>query len=153
MPSTSCRSKLFHWSLLLAVSSLLLVSPSRAASPTPFPEPSSANSLFQNRPIGALPPPTATPRPKHYFQDEEEVKPIPRSWWIGGIVIAVLAVVALLYGAARSWRSSNLFDRQYRFPTGGTAALRFGGMRSGGHMATLNLDGETLPPPSKTEDV
>lgn len=100
-----------------------------------------------------MPPPTATPTPKHYLQPEEEGEPIPRSWWIGGIAAVALAIVALLYLATRSWRSSNLFDRQYRFPTGGKAALRLGAVRSGGHMATLRFDGETLPPPSKPEDV
>jgi hypothetical protein len=129
---------------------LLIASPAVSAQ-SPFPAPSSANSLFQEKPYGPLPPPTPTPSPKTVLVEEEE-KPIPAGWRIGGIVAAVLALAALLYGAARAWRSSNLFDRQYRFPAGSEAALRFGANRCGGHMATIKLDASAAAPRSKAKD-
>ncbi|MEO5722485.1 MAG: hypothetical protein ABIR71_13595 [Chthoniobacterales bacterium] len=119
-----------------------------AASPTPFPEPSSANSLFREQTFGPLPPPTATPAPKRIILEDKE--PIPRSWWIGGIAAAVLFLAGILYGTARASRIANLFGRQFRFPKSENVALRFGGMRSGGHLATIRFgDG---PPLSKTKD-
>ena len=127
---------------------LLAVSHSAVCAPTPLPAPSSAKSLFQDRQFGPRPPPTPTPERKPIELAEEE--PIPNSWWIGGIAAAVLAVGAIVFGTVRASRSSNLFGRQYRFPAGGVAALRLGGTRSGGHMATIRF-GEGLPP-SKTED-
>ena len=127
---------------------VLTASTSALCAPSPFPAPSSAQSLFQDRPFGPLPPPTATPSPKHIALEDEE--PIPVSWRIGGIAAAVLALAGILYGAARAARSSNLFDRQYRFPEHGAAALRFGAMKSGGHMATIRF-GEG-PPLSKAKD-
>ena len=127
---------------------LLLVSHSAVCAPTPLPAPSSAKSLFQERQFGPLPPPSPTPERRPTAPAEEE--PIPNSWWIGGIAAAVLAFGAIVFGTVRASRSSNLFGRQYRFPAGGEAALRLGGTRSGGHMATIRF-GEGLPP-SKTED-
>ena len=128
---------------------LLLASPALGAS-SPFPAPSSANSLFREKTYGPLPPPTPTPSPKAVLAHEEE-KPIPAGWRIGGIVAAVLALAGLLYGAARAWRSSNLFDRQYRFPEAGEPALRLGGNRCGGHMATIKLDAPAGSPRSKAK--
>ncbi|MGI8435991.1 MAG: hypothetical protein ACR2NX_03685 [Chthoniobacterales bacterium] len=61
----------------------------------------------------------------------------------------MLLLAALLSGAFRAWLASNLFDRQYRFPIRGEAAIRFGATRCGGHMATLNLERARV---SKTED-
>jgi len=66
-------------------------------------------------------------------------KPIPVGW-----KIAIVAIVAMGGGFAvafslRAWRSSNLFDRQYRFPAGKTAALRLGANKSGGCMATIEF--------------
>ena len=51
----------------------------------------------------------------------------------------------IFYAASRAWRSSNVFDRQYRFPEGGEAALRFGATRSGGHMATIKFEPKQRP--------
>ena len=55
------------------------------------------------------------------------------------LICAGLAFGALvfLWIAARIWRTANLFDHAYRFtePTE-PAALRFGGRRCGGRMAT-----------------
>jgi hypothetical protein len=60
-----------------------------------------------------------------------------------GWKIAIVAIVAMGGGFAlafslRAWRSSNLFDRQYRFPAGKTA-LRLGANKSGGCMATIEF--------------
>ncbi len=136
--------------LLLTLGCLAFADASRAASPTPLPAPSSANSLFKDQSFGPLPPPTPTPTPRHVSLEEE--KPIPRSWWIGGIAIVVLALIAILFAASRAWRSSNVFDRQYRFPEGGEAALRFGGTRCGGHMATIQFEPKARPSSSETKD-
>ena len=66
-------------------------------------------------------------------------KPIPVGW-----KIAIVAIVAMGGGFAvafslRAWRSSNLFDRQYRFPAVEAAALRLGANKSGGCMATIEF--------------
>ncbi len=65
--------------------------------------------------------------------------PIPRVWIIAGASVALLAGCGLLYASIRAWRSSNLFDREYHFPPAGPSAMRFGGARSGGLMATINF--------------
>jgi hypothetical protein len=67
----------------------------------------------------------------------EPTEPIPRGWFIGGAIVALLAVGGLLYAATKAWRSSTLFGRKYYFPPAGSAALRFGGNRSGGFMAAI----------------
>ena len=68
-------------------------------------------------------------------------KPIPRAVLIAGAAVLLLVSSILLLKSARAWRSSNLFDRQYRFPAPGPAALRFGGNRCGGQLATLKFRG------------
>ena len=65
-------------------------------------------------------------------------KPIPVEWKLSIIGAVLLLSAALLFFAARAWRSWNLFDRQYRFPAVADPALRFGASRSGGCMATLS---------------
>ncbi|MEP6821334.1 MAG: hypothetical protein ABI946_03190 [Chthoniobacterales bacterium] len=136
--------------LLLTFAFLAFAKTPRAAEPTPLPAPSSANSLFKAQAFGPLPPPTPSPTPRH--NSLEEGKPIPRSWWIGAIAIVVLAAIGILFAASRAWRSSNVFDRQYRFPEGGEAALRFGGTRSGGHMATIQFEPKARSSSSETKD-
>jgi hypothetical protein len=135
------RASKFSLPLLALI--LFAASPMPAA-PTPLPAPSSANSLFKRRPIGPLPPPTPTPSPKRRIVEDET--PVPLGWRISGIAAAALFGLALLYGAARAWRSSNLFDRQYRFPDEGEAAERLGGRRCGGHMATIRFDADDAAP-------
>ena len=75
-----------------------------------------------------------TPTPRQYRPPSE---PIPRGWIIAGAALAAFACSAVLYAATKAWRSANLFERKYRFPRGGDAALRFGGNRSGGLMAVI----------------
>lgn len=136
--------------LLLSFGLLALASTCKAASPTPLPAPTSANSLFKDKAFGPLPPPTPTPTPRRISLEDEE--PIPTSWWVGGLAAAVLALVGIFYAASRAWRSSNVFDRQYRFPEGREAALRFGATRSGGHMATIEFEPKQRPTASETKD-
>ena len=120
-----------------------------AASPPPLPPPKPAGPLFRERPFGPTPPPTEAP-PRH-FQEEE--KPIPRSWIIGGAAGIILVVGLTLYGSARAWRSSNIFDQQYRFPVNSAPAFRLGGQRSGGHMATIRAgEAATAGPRGLTKD-
>lgn len=106
-----------------------------------LPPPQPAGPLFKERPYGPVPPPQ--PTPEHRKNVFEEPNPIPTSWIVSGIAVVVLAIAALLYGSARRWRSSNLFDRQYRFPKSPEPALRFGAPKSGGHMATVQLAGSS----------
>jgi hypothetical protein len=101
-----------------------------------LPPPVAATPEFEERPFGPLPAPTKEPKAK---PKDVERKPIPVGWLIGGAASAILGIAGLLYGASKAWHSSNLFDREYRFPTGGEAALRFGGKRCGGHMATVRF--------------
>lgn len=62
-------------------------------------------------------------------------KPISRTWVIAGAGVGLLLAGAVLYLAVKAWRSSNVFERKYHFPSAGQAALRLGGKRSGGFMA------------------
>jgi hypothetical protein len=101
-----------------------------------LPPPAAATPEFKERPYGPLPAPTKEPKAK---PKDVERKPIPVGWLIAGAASAVLGTAGILYGASKAWHSSNLFDREYRFPTGRDAALRFGGKRCGGHMATVQF--------------
>jgi hypothetical protein len=105
-----------------------------------LPPPPAATPEFKERPYGPLPAPTKEPKAK---PKDVERKPIPLGWLIGGAASAVLGIAGILYGASKAWHSSNLFDREYRFPSGGEAALRFGGKRCGGHMATVQFGNPT----------
>jgi hypothetical protein len=66
-------------------------------------------------------------------------KPIPVGWKIGIVAIVAMGTGFVLAFSMRAWGSSNLFDRQYRFPTGAAAELRFGANKSGGCMATIEF--------------
>jgi hypothetical protein len=117
-----------------------------------LPEFKVAKPDFEDRPFGPVPEPTPTPSPKF---TPEPGPPLPREWKIGAGVLGALALAAFIYGCFRAWRSSNLFDRTYRFPPSGPAAVRFGGKKSGGLLATVSF-GRDDPPParqsSKPED-
>ena len=113
-----------------------------------LPPPTAATPDFKERPFGPVPEPTKEPRAKP--KDIEPDKPIPIGWIIGGIASGVLGIAGLLYGASKAWHSSNLFDREYRFPIESQAALRFGGKRSGGHIATVQF-GEPLVLPREPQ--
>lgn len=112
----------------------------QSASPSP---------IFRAQQFGVIPRPTPTPTRRVAAEPEEEAKPIPRSWVIGGAIAAVVALGGLSYLATRVWRSSNLFDREYRFPVTRDAAIRLGAERCGGHMAVVQFG----KPRSKTKDV
>ena len=103
---------------------------------SPQPTPAPTEPLFQERPFGPRPLETPTPMRKQ----KEPEKPIPIEWIIGGAVVIVIGTALFLWGSARQWHSSNLFDRQYRFPRASKVALRFGAKRCGGHMATVRFD-------------
>jgi hypothetical protein len=109
-----------------------------------LPPPAQATPDFKDRPYGPLPAPTKEPKAK---PKDVERKPIPVGWLIGGAASAVLGIAGILYGASKAWHSSNLFDREYRFPTSRDAALRFGGKRCGGHMATVQFGEPITRPP------
>lgn len=97
-------------------------------------------SIFDERryvPTGPPPPPDAARPPT-------PAKPIPRAVLIAGAAVFLLVSSLVLVKSARAWRSSNLFDRQYRFPEPGPADLRFGGNRCGGQLATLEFRGAAL---------
>jgi hypothetical protein len=93
--------------------------------------------VLQN--FGVIPRSTATPGERHAIENDEPEKPLPRSWIIGGGIAVIAALAGLIYGASRVWHSSNLFDRQYRFPPPQEVPLRLGGEKSGGHMATVRF--------------
>jgi hypothetical protein len=78
-------------------------------------------------------------------------KPIPRGFIFAGAVVVFLIAALLLFKAVGAWRSSNLFDRQYRFPHPAAIPARLGGARCGGQMATLNF-GAPLPNESRRKD-
>src|SRR5438046_10060016 len=115
---------------------LLLQSPV-AETRAQVPQPSPSEPIFKERPYGPVPPPTPTPMRKKI---EPEGPPIPTGYIIGGIAVVVIGVAIFLYGSARQWRASNLFDRQYRFPRPANVAERFGAQRCGGHIGTVRFD-------------
>ena len=78
-----------------------------------------------------------TPTPMRKIKEPEQ--PIPVGWIIGGAAVIVIGTALFLWGSARQWHSSNLFDRQYRFPRSTKVAQRFGAKRCGGHMATVRF--------------
>ncbi|HEV3410733.1 MAG TPA: hypothetical protein VG095_10595 [Chthoniobacterales bacterium] len=95
--------------------------------------------VVRERPYGPIPPPTAPPQRKKKSEFEEQKRPIPKGWVWTGIGAGVLALGALVYGALRNWRSSGLFEREYRFPLGDRSKARFGAERNGGHMAVVKF--------------
>jgi uncharacterized membrane protein YgcG len=65
---------------------------------------------------------------------------LSRKWIFGIFDATVLAGLVFFWVASRVWRSANLFDYRYRFSgSDEPAALRFGGARCGGQMATMNF--------------
>jgi hypothetical protein len=64
---------------------------------------------------------------------------------LGGAAFVGLASAAILFFGIRAWRMSRLFGRQYLFPVRKEVALRLGGDRSGGLMATARF-GDTARP-------
>lgn len=86
--------------------------------------------VFQRRYL----PPAPEPPAREQIPDSE---PIPEGWIFAGEAVLALGAVVILIAAARAWRESNIFGRQYRFPASESAARRFGGTRSGGLMAVI----------------
>lgn len=78
-------------------------------------------------------------------------KPIPLAAKIAIVLGGLAAAGFALVLAMRVWRSSNLFDRQYRFPEIESVAVRLGGTRSGGTMSVLEFETADVnlrrPPP------
>ena len=66
-------------------------------------------------------------------------QPIPLVWFVLAGLLALLGIVFLIRGSLREWQASNLFDRRYRFPPAPAARPRFGGVKSGGRMATVSF--------------
>jgi hypothetical protein len=126
---------------------LLLFTATAGPALAQLPAPSPTAPIFEQKNFG--PWGTPTPPPPTRLLEQADRKPIPREWIIGGAVAATVVALLLFWGASRAWRSSNLFDQQYRFPIRGGAAvaLRLGGKKSGGHMASISLpaSGEKAP--------
>ena len=78
--------------------------------------------------------PDISPTPRHR---PEPKAPTPRVLIFAGAAVAFISAGVLLYFAIKAWRSANIFERKYRFPRVRSAALRFGGNRSGGAMAAI----------------
>ena len=121
------------------VAALLLVTFVFAASAPALPLPSPSPPVFQDRPFGPRPAPTP-PRPSVVRMQKRE--PLPRAWIIGGVALGSLACAGVLFFGIRVWRTSRLFGRQHLFPVRDKVALRFGGERAGGLMATSRFGSE-----------
>jgi hypothetical protein len=80
-------------------------------------------------------------------------KPIPLSWKIAIATTALAVAASTLLFSMRAWRSSNLFDREYRFPAAANVALRLGANKSGGCMATIDFSGGKNPRDSTPENL
>ena len=123
-----------------------------AAGAPALPPPSPSPPEFVERPFGPKPAPTP-PRPSVVSNDEP--KPLPRKWILGGLGAGAIVGAALLFFGARAWQMSRLFGRQYLFPVPEKVALRLGGERSGGLMAAASFSDSSTQPPapaSKAKD-
>lgn len=100
-------------------------------------------------PHGASQPPEGT-QPEAAEQQRAARKPIPRSWKIAIAATAMVASLVVLAFSARAWRAGNLFDREYRFPSVASVAIRLGATRSGGCMATITFRDRGDPPAKPT---
>ena len=118
--------------LLLAT---FVFAPSASALPPPSPSP----PVFQDRPFGPRPAPTP-PRPSVVRMKTRE--PLPRAWILGGVAFGSFACAGVLFFGIRVWRASRLFGRQHLFPVRDNVALRLGGERSGGLIATSRFGSE-----------
>ena len=116
-----------------------------------LPPPSTSPPEFRDRPFGPKPPPTP-PRPSVVRSESPER--LPRSWILGGAAFGALIGGGLLFFAFRAWRMARIFGRQYRFPVPAKVAVRLGGERSGGLMATTRFatSGQTAGAESKAKD-
>ena len=115
--------------------------------PAELPPPSTSPPVFADRPFGPRPAPTP---PQPSVVRSQTAEPIPRSWIVGGMALGALVAGALLFFALRAWRMARIFGRQYRFPVPTHVAVRFGGERSGGLLATTRFG--TAGAASKPED-
>jgi len=113
--------------LVFALIGFAIFAPVAFAQPDP--------SIFDQRRF--VPPPNA-PAPEA-ARPPAPARAIPRVVLIAGAAVLLIVSSFLLFKSARAWRSSNLFDRQYRFPAAGPPALRFGGNRCGGQMAAIKF--------------
>jgi hypothetical protein len=66
-------------------------------------------------------------------------KPLSRMSKLGVAATAMLVSLIVLLFSIRAWRAGNLFDREYRFPPVASVAIRLGGSKSGGCMATISF--------------
>ena len=66
-------------------------------------------------------------------------RPVPLPWKIAIAVVVTVGAGFVLAFSMRAWRSSNLFDRQYRFPAVADVRFRLGGNKSGGCMAVIEF--------------
>ena len=78
---------------------------------------------------------------------------MPLSWKIAIVATAFAVAAITLLFSMRAWRSSNLFDREYRFPEVTSVALRLGGNKSGGCMATIDFNERAGPLDSSSENL
>lgn len=98
---------------------------------------------------------TVTPTPSPVDQNpfaqfvQQKRKPIAMKWKIGAVLVVLAIAGVALWISARVWKSSNLFDRQYRFPAVQSAAIRLGANRSGGQVATILFRNRAGPPSTR----
>ena len=143
----SARSSRFWHGRLATCAVVLFCALGVTAAPAQLPPPSTSPPDFRDRPFGPKPPPTP-PRPSVVRSDAP--KPIPRSWILGGAVFGALVAGGLLFFALRAWRMARIFGRQYHFPVPEKVAVRLGGERSGGLLATTRFG--TAAADSKPKD-
>jgi hypothetical protein len=86
---------------------------------------------------------TSPPRPDvpaaAIEQQVPQGKPLPVGWKITIVALGAMGTGFAIAFAMRAWRSSNLFDRQYRFPAVPSGEQRLGANKSGGFMATIEF--------------
>ena len=126
----------------------LFMATAAAAAPS-LPPLSPSPPVFEPRPFGPAPPPTP---PQPTVVRNVSPNPLPRKWIVGAGALATVAGGALLFFGIRVWRTSRLFGRQYRFPVPDEVALRLGGERSGGLLATARFGENDAGSVSKPKD-
>ena len=130
------RTSRFAAACVAALAAVLFCAVAVAPALSELPPPSTSPPVFQDRPFGPKPMPTP-PQPSVVRPEASE--PIPRSWIVGGVAVGALVAGAMLFFALRAWRMARIFGRQYRFPVPAKVAVRLGGERSGGLLATTRF--------------
>lgn len=112
--------------------SILITVPAPVVNSQPAPNPFNEKRFLLS--------PTPTPASDSLILEQHPArKSIPRGLIIAIVIALIVIALVVLVFSVRAWRASNLFDREYHFPTVTSVATRLGAKRTGGCMATIQF--------------